>query len=182
MPTVLTHPVVALALAPLFRVRLGARLLVAGALCTVLPDADTIVRHLGGHVEGALAHRGVTHSLLFAAGAAALVATLARGAWRHVPPRVAFVFLFACMASHGLLDMLTDGGPGIAWAWPFSDARAFAPWRPIEVSPLDAQRFFGPRGLAVLKNEVLWLWLPGLAIAIAGHALRRRGQRTDEAS
>jgi inner membrane protein len=111
MPTVLTHPVVAIALAPWLRLR--RPLLVAGALCSVLPDADTLGRHLGIDAL-ALAHRGPTHSLAFAAAIALVVAAIGRGAWRDVPRWKATAFLFACAASHGLLDMATDGGPGIA--------------------------------------------------------------------
>ena len=40
------------------------------------------------------------------------------------------------MASHGVLDALTDGGPGVAFLAPFDDTRYFFPWRPIRVSPL----------------------------------------------
>jgi inner membrane protein len=174
MPTVLVHPVVALALAAWRRVPFGAPLLAAGLLCTVLPDADTLPRHFGWVIGDPWAHRGASHSLSFAALAARLLAASCRRLWPQVPMHIAFLFLFACGASHGLLDMATDGGPGVAWAWPLSDARAFLPWRPIEVSPLDAERFFGPRGRAVLLSEVLWLWLPGLALIVAGHGRRRR--------
>ena len=176
MPTVLTHPVVALALAPWLRVR--APLLAAGIVCTMLPDLDTAGRHLG--IEAlAIAHRGPTHSLAFAALVAPIVAWLGRAAWRDVSVRYAAAFLFACIASHGLLDMATDGGPGIELLWPLGDARLFLPWRPIEVSPLDAGRFFGARGLEVLASELRWVWLPGLAIAALGAWRRTRAKAAD---
>jgi inner membrane protein len=173
MPTVLTHPAVALALASCARRAPPLRLLVAGLACTVLPDADTLGRHLGVAAL-TLDHRGPTHSLAFALVVAALLAWLGRAAWRDVPVRNAFLFLFACLASHALLDMATDGGPGIALLWPFADARLFLPWRPIEVSPLDADRFFGPRGLQVLASEALWIWMPALAVATLGRWRRSR--------
>jgi len=176
MPTVLTHPVVALAIAPWLRVR--APLLAAGALCAMLPDLDTAGRHLGIDAI-ALAHRGPTHSLAFAAFVSLAIAWFGRGAWRDVSWRIAASFLFVCLASHGLLDMATDGGPGIAYLWPLSDARLFLPWRPIEVSPLDAGRFFGPRGLEVLASELRWVWLPGLAIAALGAWRRTRAKAAD---
>jgi inner membrane protein len=171
MPTVLTHPVVALALRPWLRLR--APLFAAGALCTVLPDLDTLGRHLGVDAI-AIPHRGPTHSLAFAAVAALAIAWLGRRAWRDVSPHAAAAILFACGASHGLLDMATDGGPGIAYFWPLSDATLFLPWRPIAVSPLDAGRLFGPRGIEVLRSELRWVWLPGLAIAVLGSWLAPR--------
>ena len=175
MPTVLTHPVAALVLAACRRrARPGFALLLAGTLGTMLPDADTITRHVAGPWPAALLHRGLTHSLVFAAVVAAALAWGARRAWAPVAPRAAFAFLFACIASHGLLDMLTDGGPGVMLGWPFDDARVFFPWRPIAVSPLDADRFFAPRGVAVLLSELRWVWLPGLALAGIGAFVRRR--------
>lgn len=173
MPTVLSHPVVALALAPWLR--LTWPLFLAGALCTVLPDADTLGRHLGIDALE-IAHRGPTHSLAFAAVVALGVAWLCRAAWREVPWGKAAAFLFVCTASHALLDMATDGGPGIALLWPLSDAQLFLPWRLIEVSPLDAGRFFGPRGLEVLGSELRWVWLPGLAVAALGWWRSRRAE------
>lgn len=176
MPTILTHPVAALALAPWLRPAINARLLVAGMLCTVLPDADTLGRHLGIDAL-ALAHRGPTHSLAFAAVVAIAIAGMGRVAWREVPMAKAAAFLFACVASHALLDMATDGGPGIMLLWPWSDATLFLPWRPIEVSPLDAGRFFGPRGVQVLASELLWVWLPGAALMALGGWRRARARQ-----
>ena len=42
----------------------------------------------------------------------------------------------ALLASHALLDTLTDGGLGAALLWPFNFTRYFAPWRPIPVAPI----------------------------------------------
>jgi inner membrane protein len=59
------------------------------------------------------------------------------------------------VASHGLLDALTDGGLGVAVFWPFSNERFFAPWRPLPVAPIGA-RFWSGRGLAVVAVELCW--------------------------
>ena len=76
MPSVVTHPAVAVALGPFFsRWGVSPRWWMAGALCTVVPDLDTIGLQLGvpyGHVLG---HRGLTHSLTFAAVLALLAET-----------------------------------------------------------------------------------------------------------
>jgi len=61
--------------------------------------------------------------------------------------------IFFCVASHGLLDALTNGGRGIALLWPFTNARYFAPWRPIPVAPIGL-RFLSSRGLHVALVEL----------------------------
>jgi len=62
------------------------------------------------------------------------------------------------MASHGLLDTLTDGGLGVALLWPFSNTRYFAPWRPIPVAPIGS-RLFEARGIHLMLHECV-LFLP----------------------
>lgn len=78
----------------------------------------------------------------------------------------AAAFVFVCAASHPLLDALTSGGLGVALAWPWSEHRFFAPWRPIRVSPF-APQFFSARGLATLLSELRWVWLPLAGAVIA---------------
>ena len=85
----------------------------------------------------------------------------------------AFLFLFAAGASHGMLDALTDGGSSIAFLWPFTTERYFAPVTPIEVSPIGLSRFLTARGVAVLASEFLWVWLPCAGIALAMIGMRR---------
>jgi inner membrane protein len=58
------------------------------------------------------------------------------------------------VASHPLLDTLTNGGLGIALFWPFDHARYFAPWRPIPVSPIGLG-FFSPYGMFVAIVEIV---------------------------
>jgi len=78
----------------------------------------------------------------------------------------AAVFVFICAASHPLLDAMTSGGLGVALAWPWSEQRFFAPWRPIRVSPF-APQFFSARGIATLLSELRWVWLPLAAAVVA---------------
>jgi len=180
MPTLFTHPAVALAAAPWFRgVGVYRREIVAGATLSALPDLDVVTFVFGipyGHVLG---HRGLSHSLLFAAFMSGLFV------WRwfanHPRRGPVWFYLFFCAASHGLLDALTNGGMGVALFAPFDNSRYFFPWRPIEVSPIGRAFFFNHRGEMVIGNELLWIWLPALLIAAAGlaiHIIRKRTHRT----
>lgn len=77
-----------------------------------------------------------------------------------------FGYFFFVTASHGVLDALTNGGPGIAFFAPFDNSRYFFPWRPFEVSPLGIEPFLGPRGWAVIVSELKWLWIPSAGLAL----------------
>ena len=124
---------------------------------SMLPDADVVGFVLGVPYPAPLGHRGASHSFLFALVAGALVAFAVR------TPRLA-PWCIALIASHPLLDALTDGGLGVALLWPLSAERFFAPWRPIPVSPIGA-RFFSWRGGRVVLAELL-LFSPIYALAL----------------
>ena len=85
------------------------------------------------------------------------------------------------MASHGLLDALTNGGQGIALLAPFDERRFFLPFRPIEVAPLRIGDFLGAWGARVLASEVVWVWVPLLlawvAARLAAPGVRGRRER-----
>lgn len=171
MPTVFTHAIVPLAAGiALGSARVPPRLVAAGMFAAMLPDADVLAFAAGIPYADAFGHRGASHSLAFAA----LVALL--GALAHRPlrahPAIAAAWLFACCASHPLLDALTNGGLGVALWWPFSDARLFASWRPIAVSPIGGG-FFSARGVAVVLSELRWIWFPCSIVALTGIATRR---------
>jgi len=163
MPTILTHALIPLAAgAALGRGRVPPRLIVAGMIAAVLPDADVIAFKLGIDYAHALGHRGASHSLVFALACGVVAACGSRRL--RTSAIAAFLFITLSAAPHPLLDMLTDGGLGVALFWPWSDARHFAPWRVIDVSPF-ANRFFSARGVEVLLSELRWVWLPALALA-----------------
>lgn len=178
MPSIITHAAVPLALwCAADRGRIPPRLLAAGVIAAMLPDADVLAFALRIPYADAFEHRGASHSLLFACVLAALAAVLAffgSGRPRSAglcQPRLAStvqaaVFVFICAASHPLLDALTSGGLGVALAWPWSEQRFFAPWRPIRVSPF-APQFFSARGIATLLSELRWVWLPLAGAVVA---------------
>ena len=147
MPTVLTHALLPVA---------------AGMAAAMLPDADVAMFALGIDYAHAFGHRGASHSLVFALACGLLAACFAR--ILKAPPFTALLFVALSAASHPLMDMLTDGGLGVALFWPWSDTRHFAPWRVIDVSPF-ANRFFSARGVEVLLSELRWVWMPTLSLA-----------------
>jgi hypothetical protein len=76
------------------------------------------------------------------------------------------------VASHGLLDTLTDGGLGCALFWPFDTSRYFAPWRPIPVSPLGLG-YLSPYGAFVATVELI-LFSPLVVFALRRTATTSR--------
>jgi inner membrane protein len=174
--TILTHPAVPLALAVgLGSKAISPRLAVAGVAACIIPDLDVIGFYLGVPYDSLLGHRGLSHSL----GFALLLAAIALAASRRLDSSAstAFWFVGVAAASHGLIDMLTNGGLGVMLLWPLSDARYFFPVRPIEVSPLGISPLLGERGIRVFRSELLWVWIPAIALAAAMFGWRRRRAR-----
>ena len=173
MPTIMTHAVVAWGLGRVLtrfrRVPWHVWLLAGGM--AMAPDLDVLAWTLGIPWGSPWAHRGITHSL-----AAALLASLVVAAFVYRGTGLRFAacwgVLAIAMASHGVLDALTDGGPGVAFFAPFDDTRYFFPWRPIRVSPL-WRGFFSSRGLETLASEAQWVGLPLAGLVTAAWLARR---------
>ena len=167
MPTIFSHALAGAAIAQVLAPEPSRKpLTVAAAMCAMLPDADTIGLAFGVAYESPWGHRGITHSLLFAALAGAITTALL---WKGSTSRARwtiFACLFAATASHGLLDMLTDGGRGVALFAPFDNERYFFPWTPIRVSPIGVSRLFTRRFLAVLISEFIWVWIPSIVVIL----------------
>jgi inner membrane protein len=172
MCSVITHPVVPIAISAFLpQSTASPKLIIAGAICSIIPDLDVIGFSFGIRYEDMLGHRGFTHSVCFALLLGALAAlTLFRGAENHW---LIFLFLFLSTLSHPLLDALTDGGLGVAFFSPLSNERYFFWWRPIKVSPIGVGSFFSQRGLEILANEMGWIWLPSGIAFLIGQAIRR---------
>ncbi len=175
MATVFSHAVAGFAISTLGNApALRTRLLLAGALCAAAPDLDVVTMWLGMPWAHVIGHRGITHSLAFAAVLAAVVtATAFRGRGRLG----LWLVLFVATASHGVLDAMTNGGSGVAFLAPFDDTRYVLSWRPIPVSPIGVSRFFTRRGLDIMRAELWLIWLPAAVVALIGLGRRRRRGR-----
>ena len=136
---------------------------------SLLPDADVIGFSLAVRYEDPWGHRGATHSLV-AAVVAGIVVGLAARRFNRAFGRTA-LFAIAVLASHGLLDTLTDGGLGVALLWPVDLTRFFAPWRPIPVAPIGLA-FLSPYGLLVSLTELV-LFAPLLLYGLRPAAIQR---------
>ncbi len=164
MATIITHPIVAIALSPAIRSLPNWKLILfTGALLTILPDIDVIGFRLGIPYEHVLGHRGITHSIFFSV----LTSFLATVFFMRTLDRkflLVWAYFFLNMVSHGLLDALTNGGKGIAFFAPFNNERYFFPFRPLEVSTINLSRFISSHGINVLKSEIIWVWIPAVFI------------------
>ena len=137
-----------------------------GMACSIGLDLDVIGFAFGIQYGDLWGHRGMTHSLFFAG----LLSTVLVSLWFRRRSRVVqvglFFYLFLCTASHGVLDAMTNGELGIAFFSPFDQSRYFFSLRPVLVSPIGIGEFFNEYGLHVLASEVLWIWLPTLALSL----------------
>jgi inner membrane protein len=158
---------------------------------SLLPDIDVVGFMRGVPYSAEWGHRGATHSLTIAVVGGIVTGLTARvlGARRSLRLTI---FATLVLASHGLLDTMTDGGLGIALLWPFSLTRFFAPWQPITVAPIGLD-FFTMEGATIALTELvlflpLWLyafrvrqraavialWLAGVWLLTSGDPLRER--------
>lgn len=165
MPTALTHVVAAVALGQASRPNWGKtwKFWTLAALCSVLPDLDALGLRFGIPYASFWGHRGFMHSLTFALIAGAFLSLLLqcpmRERWKPA------LMLATIIASHDVLDALTNGGLGIAFFSPFDLDRYFFPWTPIRVSPIGL-RFFSHRGAMALYSEVITVWAPAFALGV----------------
>ena len=113
-------------------------LMVCAGLLSAAPDLDTVFFGIipYAHFFG---HRGFFHSPFFALLAAMalslIMLALSRSCTLLASAWVAAAF-FLAMASHGILDAMTDAGLGIMLLYPFSEGRVFLPWRPLHTPPV----------------------------------------------
>ncbi|HTE90420.1 MAG TPA: metal-dependent hydrolase [Terriglobales bacterium] len=176
MASALTHAFAAVALTKIVSAeKRDWRFWTVLAGSAVLPDADVIGFAFGIGYGDLLGHRGLSHSLLFAA---AWSMTVVLWEYRQVtkgskPWWTLLGLFFLATASHGALDAMTNGGLGIAFFSPFETTRYFLPWRPIQVSPIGVGRFFSGRGAAVIASEIIYVWLPISLIWICNWTLRK---------
>jgi inner membrane protein len=175
MPTIFSHAIFASSIGRVFNAEdPPPRFWIVTAACAMLPDLDVISFQFGVGYGSMFGRRGISHSIVFALVVGFVVSMLFRTVMNI--PRLKLATYFSLVTiSHPLLDMLTNGGLGVALFAPFSSARFFFPWRPIEVSPIGLG-FFSERGIDVILSEFLWIWIPSALIFIVALLVRRRAR------
>jgi len=163
MPSSVAHGLAAVALGTLFYPSERTRLYATAATGAVLLDIDALGRPFGlGDLICLGGHRGLTHSLPFAATlAAATVIVANRGPDWHGRRLGAWAYFALAFALHGALDALTTYGDGVMFLAPLSAWRYKAPWQPFHR----------------IMPEIIGVWLP--ALAIIWYRRRRRSVYSD---
>lgn len=169
MPMTTTHALVPLAAALVVTERpIPWRLVIAAAFAAAAPDIDGALSHLLPISPASIyAHRGATHSLFVALTAGLLAALFHKPL--GVRPLTAGVVIASSMASHGILDMMTDTGMPVAYLWPLTSLRMVADWRPIHSAPVHRAHLF-VQAFARLRSELVQLIIPMFAIAVSARA------------
>jgi inner membrane protein len=108
--------------------QLGKRAMFIGAVAQSLPDIDFVASFFTSDADGLLAHRGFTHSILFALASAIILGLLAEK-W-HRPHNISarkWIFFFGIQI---FIHLLLDGMNvyGVGWVEPFSHYRVSYNW------------------------------------------------------
>ncbi|MBL0064917.1 MAG: metal-dependent hydrolase [Bacteroidetes bacterium] len=168
MPSAFSHAFAAYVLGKTTKWGNLLKLIFLGAICAAIPDLDAIGFHYGVPYDSLWGHRGITHSISFSLLLAFIVVFVF---YKREKPftktyfSLLFYFFLATL-SHPLLDMLTNGGLGVALFAPLTNERYFFPFHPIRVAPISVGGFFTSRGWEVFKSEFIWVWIPGLILLL----------------
>lgn len=181
MATIISHAVIAFTLGKVLPSKeINSRVLAAGMVMAMLPDADVIGFGMGIPYESIWGHRGFTHSVLFAVLFSLFVTLLFSVKSKYTAGSFIKVmsFLFLSTLSHGITDAMTTGGLGVGFFIPFSAERYFFEWRPILVSRIGFDGLLSSWAVAVYKSEFKYLWLPCLAALLLSGIIKKQWNGT----
>jgi inner membrane protein len=176
MASLIGHAFISIALGKSFsRHKRTWKIILIAILCAIIPDIDVIGFQFGISYGSFWGHRGFSHSFVFALLFSLLVTGIFyKKLFLSKKGIILILFFFICGASHSILDALTNGGHGVAFFSPFNNDRYFFPFTPIKVSPIGVMRFFSERGVKVIRNEIIWIGLPGFIYMIIAFLIRKK--------
>ncbi len=134
--------------------KMGNKAALWGAVCGTIPDLDVFFRSLVNPIDGALLHRGFSHSIVFAMLVAPIMAYLLYRLYKkRFEYKIWFWLAFASIITHPMLDIFTNYGT--QFFWPFDLRLTFN--SVFVVDPL----YTLPFGLLLLvvlflKRENIW--------------------------
>ncbi len=99
--------------------KMGFKAAAWGAAAGTLPDLDVFLRLVSNPIDGALLHRGFSHSLVFALMAGPLLGWLMYRLYRRKYELSVWIALFfVSIVTHPMLDMFTNYGTQFLWPFP----------------------------------------------------------------
>ena len=137
--------------------------ILAFAALALAPDLDLLMGLFGVRPNIPIAHRGITHSVVFSLAVALAAGALARGSSRR--RFLTGIWIFVALASHGLLDAMCQLGNGPMLLWPLTHTQFEFPWRPIPGVLLGEGHFLPRQVIRTLIVESL-LFSPFIAYAL----------------
>ena len=179
MASAFGHALTAIALGKSFSKAIRSwKFWILGIVCSILPDADVIAFKFNIPYESFWGHRGFTHSLLFSLLLGmSITALFYKSYLKQKTGLVLMAYFTLCTASHSILDAMTSGGLGVAFFSPWDNSRYFFPWRPIKVSPIGVENFFGERGIQVLLSELIWIGIPCVVYILINNIISKYSQK-----
>ena len=133
-----------------------AGLMFAAGVLAVAPDLDTAFHGIIPYTHF-LGHRGFVHSPFFSFVVAAILSLLFYAVARNLG-FVAILGITAsftlALASHGILDAMTDAGLGVMLLYPFSEERIFLPWRPFYAPPIKFSSISYEKVQMMIRSEL----------------------------
>jgi inner membrane protein len=171
MATFITHPLfgagAAYVMSPSQRGR--RKFVLLSTVCQWLPDIDTFAYLFAISDSHPLGHRGLAHSLVFAA----MVALCVVHRWYREVHTLSWRWWTMCgwffllTALHGVFDAMVFSSPGVAFLWPFDSTRYQLPWQPLVDVPIAVSALQGQLWYAVLVEcQFFGLLLLGLFVVL----------------
>jgi inner membrane protein len=131
-------------------------LMFSAGVLAVAPDLDTAFHGIIPYAHF-LGHRGFVHSPFFAFLFAVILSSLFYAVARNLG-FTAFLGITAAftlaLASHGVLDAMTDAGLGVMLLYPLSEERFFLPWRPFYAPPIRLSSISYDKVQMMIKSEL----------------------------
>lgn len=98
--------------------QMGNKAAMWGAIAGTIPDLDVILRAMSNPIDGALLHRGFSHSIVFALIASPILAWLVNRLYkRKFEYKLWLRLFFLAIITHPMLDIFTNYGT--QFFWPF---------------------------------------------------------------